>query len=175
MRIIVTKSKLSALLLSGIVLLGLWGNVLAASLCHHTGGKHDCCIGRKTPQHSTDEMAGLDTSDGRMDGKQMSGDELADIQTPDSASDNSSDAHGAEAFTLLNEICPHCLMHSLPNAGSGLPDLAPANPHTKQTSAPQVEPISEIVYFSIAFPLCRDHSPPGSSASRQVLINIFRI
>ena len=174
---IIPKGKLSASLLSGIVVLGIWGNVIAASLCPHMSGKHDCCRGQTRPRHSHENMAGMDMPDMQMDGMQMSEKDMADSQREDVPVENTPQARqDGEAFTLPTEMCAHCLLHSPSNATRTMRDVAQANKFSEQISAPFAERMVESVFFIVAPPICRDHSPPpGTGDSRHLLINVFRI
>lgn len=153
------------LLIAGILLLFVsgWTHVLAASLCSHTQGAHACCLTKKAGHEevsSHHEMA-------------MQGMEGMEIPSQEAApaSDESALSLGKPV-----EECAHCLGHSqsqtvpvasITSGQSGQGDRTLATPLTRLLT-----PLTSAFVSPIT---SRQHAPPGTTASRHVLINIFRI
>jgi hypothetical protein len=165
-----------------LLVIGSLGHVVAATVCPRSLGR-ECCFAR-TSNHTHDSSSSRqDTSVHcmRMDGMSMD-----DMTRPDTTAVEVSNLftpplvdEEASASTLEQPVgsCPHCMIHSgLSNAPASFvtsPDesrktvdsvplpvssfLAPSLPTVKQNGSP------------------REHAPPGSSAPRHILINVFLI
>ena len=178
-----TKRLVIQLLLVAF-LMSAWGNVIAASFCptylarncsiKHLHGTQP--ITRDSCQH---EAAGTKMSDMQMDDMQM--DDSAPDTEPASASrklpvaDVVGSSEEQSALETRTEPCGHCWMHSQPPTGSTT--LAGINPSPRSVPTP-----ASSAEISIALPFPNpiatdpsEHSPPGNSFPRHILINVFRI
>ena len=176
--------KLAIVLLLIAFLMSAWGNVIAASFCptylaHNCSIKHSNRTQPVTKDSCQHEAADMKTSEMQMDDMQM--DDSASDAEPASASDKLpvADVVGSSeeqsALEPRTEPCGHCWMHSQPPTGSVTLAGLDASPQSVATPASSAE-------ISIALPFPNpiatdpsEHSPPGNSFPRHILINVFRI
>ena len=192
----IRKSKSLLAVLSTIVLLSMWSNVLAATLCPHRRGNSDCCWMREVNNLSPAGLRGIhmahlqmsdtDMSDMQMDGidmpdMQMSGMAMSHSEISDRRVDEVTGESGpylqatGDTVTQPAQSCSHCILHSQSGATLPLRVVAPGS-YTHEVIA--TEGSSEIVdpVLSLVSRLdLHDHGPPGISGPRYVLINVFRI
>jgi hypothetical protein len=150
------------LLFTGIMLLALfvsaWGNAFAAAFCPHMKIDHACCHTRRGHDQSAHEMAGE---------MQMGDTQMLPAADPVSESD---------AISQPVEPCEHCMGRSqAPAVSVALIEVSQTH---YGTDAPVPATSSQLASASTSFTAhitSRQHAPPGSSITRHVLINIFRI
>lgn len=149
-------------LFTGIMLLALfvsaWGNVFAAAFCPHMKFDHACCHTRRGHNRSAHAMAGE---------MQMGDTQMLPATDPLSES---------EASSQPVEPCEHCMGRSQAPAVSVA--LTGVSRTHHGAGAPTPATSSQLASASPSFTahiISRQHAPPGSSITRHVLINIFRI
>lgn len=146
-------------LFAGILLLALfmsaWGQVLAAASCPHMRQGHSCCHARVAHSQAADEMSG----DMRM--------------TPAAEAAPSAEV---EASDKPVEECDHCMGRaSQPPPTATLRDVDRTD-RGSELAAPVVLSQSHVLALPRITPSpSREHSPPGSSVHRHVLISVFRV
>jgi hypothetical protein len=164
------------------------GHVFAAALCPHAFGS-DCCFA-KAPGHTHALPSGYENTamhapmDG-MHGMAMDGMAMDRTGTDDSAMKSMSATSYlpvADDDAIANKVeqpietCTHCLSHSgILNAP--LSSISVLNQSNKDLGSVQL-PLSRLVralttLAQIGLP--KEHAPPGSSAPRYILINVFLI
>ena len=133
------------------LLLGMWGQVLAAVSCPHMRQGHACCHARVGHKHE---------ADGTMDDMRMT----PAVQSAQCASDKPI------------EGCDHCMGRSSQSPLTAtLREIDRINPGSK-LAAPVAAPLSSDLTPPFTAPVpSREHSPPGSSGDRHALISVFRI
>ncbi len=152
------RSLFTGILLLAL-LLGACGRLLAAAFCPHMEQDHaSCCPAQVSHGSASHEM---------MDGMQM-----GDMQMPSAA------VHEMDANALgqPGESCAHCIGHSQTTAIPNTLREAARTNHGMERAAPLVS--LQSVSFSPPFIpdiTSRQHAPPGASAARHVLVNVFRI
>ena len=178
-----------ATLLSGIVVLALTGNALAAVFCPHMSGR-ECCVKTVPAQpgqsantehnhsHHAD-MSDMDMSDAAMD---MS-DAPAEVNASRTEAENDLESDVtlpagaeqiAEAVTGTNEPCSHCMMHSQTNSNYSFRAAIENSPSYQIIAEPPLE-LSILVSTTPRFVEVHDHGPPGLLAPLYVLVSSFRI
>ena len=180
-----TKRPIAIFLLLVAFLVSAWGNVIGAAFCprylaQNCHLKHAAQRIEQIPQKSCHEMAGMSMEDMNMDDMQMEGDssvqnELSDSPqslTSEIATDSSVDQ---VVLNLPNEPCGHCWIHSQPSSGTGTLNAVEPSPRS-------VEAIAAATGITVTLPVPKpitaaplEHSPPGTTSPRHVLINVFRI
>lgn len=179
------RKRISIMILLAAFLLSAWGNVIGAAFCPRYLSQH--CFAHLTQQANQvereschHEIADMDVGDMQMDDSQMDSDSapkaelesVAEVQPTAGVLESSIER---AAFDLPTEPCGHCWMHSQPSSGMGT--LAAINPSPRSVEA--LAPPAEVT-IALGFPNPNatepsEHSPPGSSFPRHILINVFRI
>jgi hypothetical protein len=151
------------------------GHVLAAAFCPHLQGR-ECCVVKST---NTPHASGCNHEDAAMSGMDMS-DVSPDKTNADSLTATrpavSDEEVAADKFEEPFESCAHCLGHSAlinaPVAYVTVPDQS----NKIISSAPAVPAfLVPSVAMRSRVRLPQQHAPPGRSASRHLLINVFLI
>jgi hypothetical protein len=149
------------LLSTGILLLALfasvWGSVFAAAFCPHVKLGHACCRTRRGHDQSAHAMAGE---------MQMGDTQMLPAADP---------VNEGDAISQPVEPCEHCMGRSQAPAVSFA--LVEINRTHHRADAPPAAS-SQLALSSTSFTAhvtSRQHAPPGTSTTRHVLINIFRI
>ena len=186
------KNKPVSVLLGGLVLLSMWSTQIAALFCPHLRGSSDCCLTSSSNHHSHDsisgmhmihdEMAGMDhmSMPGRnmsdMEASDVSGFELNEVNVVNMPipSKPSADVNN-QAITEPAGTCSHCMMHSQARTVAVLGSVVQSNISHEFIAAERSSEYIALSASNFRFFDLRDHSPPGSSSPRYVLINIFRI
>jgi hypothetical protein len=171
------------------LLLGLssLGHVFAAAFCPRMQSS-ECCLA-KTVTHThnssctredkamdgmpTDHMAAHDMS--TMDGMAMG--EMVTEMPSQSSPNNAYAGPFDDALEQPVELCPHCLNHSgLPNAPVSSVNVADESRKTVDSLPLPVSSLLAPVPITVASNgLPREHAPPGTSAPRHILNNVFLI
>jgi hypothetical protein len=159
---------------------GAWGNVLAAAFCPHIGSLRACCLKHKSPPSpsaETHEMHDMDMDMGEMQ-MAMSAESTEDSATQKPVEPLAELEQDSQATVVDQpiETCSHCLSHSqLPLGSTTLRETESAKRGADLTAAPQV--IGQVSLTALPSLIVdqREHSPPGSSSPRHILINVFRI
>ena len=187
---IIRPHKWTATLLSGVVVLALTGNALAAALCPHMSGRQ-CCVKAVTAQlgqsasieHDHNhhaEMSDMDMSDETME---MSDAQIGDanVSPADAENDLASNAtrpggdqKTLEAVTEPNQPCSHCMLHSQTSPNYSLRAAIESSPSYQIIAEVPLE-LSILVSPPPRFVEVHDHGPPGSLAPLYVLVGSFRI
>lgn len=147
------------------------GHAFAAAFCPHMRG-HECCL-VKTASHQ--HVSGCPHEAMAMDGMVM--DDVATVDISTQSSPNVSDNEVlANEFEPLVEPCAHCLGHSgLFNAPISFVNV----PHQSNKTVSVALPVPAFLVPCPMTPaqsgLPRQHAPPGTSASRHLLISVFLI
>ena len=172
------KRSLSIVFVVVALLFSAWGNVIAAAFCPRFALKHDCCLkhASKQAKHESSchhEMAGMEMDDMQMETEADS--------APDTGAQNShaqlpsESSNGEVALDLQIEQCACCLSHS--QTTSGTVSVVAIDP-SKQLVETNSPPANFAIGLTSAFAgliVRSDHSPPGPSTPRHVIINVFRI
>jgi hypothetical protein len=183
---IMRKRRISIIILLVAFLFSAWGNVIAASFCpgylaRNCSLKHDA---RQTTQVAREfchhDMAGMDMGDMKMDDMQIDEDSAQESEAPSIVETPPTVAVTESSIDQVTvEVpagpCGHCWMHSQPSSATGT--IAMVNP--SQRSVEAIAPAAEMA-VALGFPNRTatgpsEHSPPGNSLPRHVLINVFRI
>ena len=173
------KRSLSIVFVVVALLFSAWGNVIAAAFCPRFALNHDCCLKHgtqpsKQAKHESSchhEMAGMEMDDMQMEAEADS--------APDTSAQNShapSEASNDEvALDLPIEQCACCLSHS--QTTSGTVSVVAIDP-SKQLVETNSPPANFAIGLTSAFAgliVRSEHSPPGQSTPRHIIINVFRI
>jgi hypothetical protein len=163
------------------LLFSAWGNVIAAAFCPCFSLNRDCCLKRGTQQakqvkHESSchhEMAGMEMDDMQMeteaDSARDTSAQNSHVQLP---SESSSDE---VALDLPIEQCAHCLSHSQTTSGTvSVVAIDPSKRLVETSSLPANFAIGLTSAFADLI-VPSEHSPPGPSTPRHVIINVFRI
>jgi hypothetical protein len=176
-----------------LLVMGSLGHVLAAAFCPRMLG-HDCCLTKKSSQEPSSQshqhMHGM-AMDGTTDeSMQMDSVDMQDM-IRDDASVQPSPA-GIDKVTLLSsseelvpanrlelpiEACTHCMTHSgaqnAPISSVSVPDQSNKDIGSVPLPVSRFLIRPPMALAQIGLP--REHAPPGSSAPRHILINVFLI
>jgi hypothetical protein len=175
------KRFLSIVFVVVALLFSAWANVIAAAFCPRFMPNGDCCLKRgaqqaKQVKHESSchhEMAAME-----MDDKQM---ETEADSAPDTSAQNSkvelpSESSSDEvALYLPIEQCACCLSHSQTTSGTvSVVAIDPSKRLVDTNSLPANFTIGSTSALA-GLILPSEHSPPGQSTPRHVIINVFRI
>ena len=194
-----SKRFLSSALLVFALLASTWGNVLAAAFCPRSLGR-ECCFAKTYMRSSSsthENMAGYDM---HMDGMSMDGMKMDDMPMGDTSMDHMAMNHTMIDLPTVDipvrfsppalseqavankvdqpvESCAHCLGHSgILNAPVSF--VSVSDPSGKEIGS-VLSPVSRFLIRPATAPaeigLPREHAPPGTSAPRHILINVFKI
>jgi hypothetical protein len=175
------KRSLSIVFVVLALLFSAWGNVIAAAFCPRFALNRDCCLKdgaqqAKQAKHSSSchhEMAGMKMDDMQMEPEAVSVPDLNahDLQVQLS-SESSSDISGLD---LPSEPCTHCMSHSQTTSGTvSVVAIDPSKRLVETNSLPANFAVDLTPAFADLI-VPSEHSPPGPSSPRHVLINVFRI
>ncbi len=169
------KQFLSTVFVTFALLFSAWGNVIAAAFCPRFALHQDCClrsgarqakqVKRDSPRQ--DEMTGMD-----MDDMQMESDTSEQNSTVPLPAEST-----AEQAALDSPMppCTHCLSHSQTTFGTASVAEIELSKRVVQTNS---LPANFAIALTTAFAdliAPSEHSPPGPSPARHVIINVFRI
>jgi hypothetical protein len=163
------------------LLVSAWGNVIAAASCSRFALNHDCCLKRgaqqaKQVKHESSchhEMAGLEMDDMQMETEADSAPGTS--AQPSKVELDSESSSDEVALDRLIEQCACCLSHS--QTTSGTVSVVAIDP-SKQLVETNSLPANFAISLTSAFAglIARsERSPPGPSAPRHIIINVFRI
>jgi hypothetical protein len=171
------KRSLSIVFVAVALLFSAWSNVIAAAFCPRFALNRDCCLKHAVQQakqvrHDPSchhEMAGMDMDDMQMESP-------LDTNAQNSAVDPTSESSSEQvALETPIEQCAHCCTHS--QTTSGIVSVVAIDPSKRL-----VETNSLPAGFAIGLTASladlivpSEHSPPGPSSPRHVIINVFRI
>ncbi len=173
------RRSMYAILLMLAFLLSAWSNVIAAAFCPRYQARNclvkpNSKLTRVSQQSCHHEIADMQMDDMIADDSsaQTESTTVANNQNPTDGTESSIDE---TALDRQNEPCGHCWMHSQPTSGSTI--LAALNPTSRSVEVPA--PLASIT-IALSFPNPGviepfEHSPPGNSFPRHILINVFRI
>ena len=171
------KRSVSIVFVVVALLFSAWGNVIAAAFCPQFALNRDCCFKRgvqqaKPAKHGSSchhEMAGMGMDDMQMESPSGTSGSNSPVE---SASESSSEQ---VALDLPIEPCPHCVSHS--QTTSGTVSVVAIDP-SKRLVESNSPPANFAIGLTSAFAgliVPSEHSPPGASTPRHVIINVFRI
>ena len=175
------KRSLSIVFVVAALLFSAWGNVIAAAFCPRFMLNGDCCLKRgaqqaKQVKHESSchhEMAGMKMDDMQMETEADSApDTSAQNSQPQLLSESSNDE---VALKLPIEQCACCLSHS--QTTSGTVSVVAIDPSKRLVEINSL-PANFVIGSTSALAgliLPSEHSPPGPSTPRHVIINVFRI
>jgi hypothetical protein len=147
------------------------GHVSAAAICPHMRG-HECCL-VKTVRHQHD--SGCTHEAMAMDGMVMDDMATVDISTTSSPNVSNNEVL-ANKFEQLVESCAHCLGHSgLFNAPVSFVSVADQSKKIVWVALPVPAFLVPSPMTPAQSGLPRQHAPPGTSASRHILISVLLI
>lgn len=149
------RRHLSVVILLSALLLGAWGQVLAASSCPHMRQEHACCHARVRHNEAAHDMAG-------------------GMHTTRAIGANC----GAEVTASDKPIeeCDHCMGRSSRSPQTAtLREVDLTNPGSQFVAPTSASGASDLALPFTAPVPSREHSPPDASADRHVLISVFRI
>jgi hypothetical protein len=162
--------------------LSAWGNVIAASFCPRYALNRECCVKHIVSQPKEvessschHEMAGMEMDDMQMEteaAQDPSTDSNAQSSKAEEALESSNDQ---VAFDLPIEQCAHCWSHSQPTLGTVSVVAADPSKQLVETSSPRADSQFGLPSVSPVSISPTEHSPPGFTLPRHVLINVFRI
>ena len=174
-----------------LLVIGSLGHVFAAVFCPRMQN-HDCCLTKTTSGHHSTQshqhmpgmpMRSIADESMQMDDSDMSGMTMEQPAVPGLSADVKINLSGAHPLVSANRIevpldaCTHCMSHSgLPNAP--LSSVRTPDQSNKDIGSARLWPARFLVRPAITLAqiaLPREHAPPGSSAPRHVLINVFLI
>jgi hypothetical protein len=172
------KRPLSIVFVVVALLFSAWGNVIASAFCPRFALNHDCCLkhASKQAKHESSchhEMAGMEMDDIQME---TEADSAPDTSAQNSRVELPSESSSDEvALDLPIEQCACCLSHS--QTTSGTVSVVAIDP-SKQLVETNSPPANFAIGLTSAFAgliVRSEHSPPGQSTPRHVIINVFRI
>jgi hypothetical protein len=175
------KRHLSIVILIGAILLGMWGNAIAASFCPHFALNRDCHpkqVSSQPKQIVHQPSCHKEMGDSEMREMPM---EAASDSEPDADVEASPVAFTSEgksdqlAWEPPSQPCSHCLSHS--HTASGAVTSAVAVDPSKRLIETSSPPVKLAALTLSAFPTIvpMEHGPPGESRARHVLISVFLI
>jgi hypothetical protein len=184
--------RLSPTTLALLLVISSLGHAFAAAFCPHASGRERCLA--KAHSHTEalpsshevtampmDDRHGMHMDDMSMDGMVMpdSGTECSKMKSMSAISylavaDDSSLANKVEKPV---DICTHCLSHSgifnAPISSVSVPDQSNKDPGSVPLPVSRFLVQAATTVAQIGSP--RNHAPPGSSAPRYIVINVFLI
>lgn len=149
------RRHLSVVILLSALLLGAWGQALAASSCPHMRQEHACCHARVMHYGAAHDLVG-------------------DVHTMRAVEA----ACGAEVTASDKPIeeCDHCMGRSPRSPQTALlREVNLTNPGPQFVAPAPASGSSDLALPFTASVPSREHSPPETSADRRILINVFRI
>ena len=170
------KRSLSIVFVVVALLFSAWGNVIAAAFCPRFALSRDCYL-KHTAQQPTQkhdsschhEMAGMDMGDMQMESPSDTSESNSPIEP---ASESSSEQ---VALELPIEPCAHCMTHSQPTSGTvSVVAIDPSKRLVESNSRPANFAVDSTSAFADLI-VPSEHSPPGPSSPRHIIINVFRI
>lgn len=174
-----------------LLVMGSLGHVFAAAFCPRMLG-HDCCLMKKSSQEPSSHshqhlhsmaMDGMTDESMQMDGIDMRDMMMEDASVPPSSADiddvtllsSSEELVPANRVQLPIEACTHCMTHSgaqnAPVSSASVPDQS--NKDIGSVPLPVSRFLIQPPMPLAQIGLPREHAPPGSSAPRHILINVF--
>jgi hypothetical protein len=172
------KRSLSIVFVVVALLFSAWGNVIAAAFCPRFALNHDCCLKHASNQAKHESSCHHEMAGGEMDDMQM---ETEAGSAPDPSAQNpklelpSESSSDEVALDLPIEQCACCLSHS--QTTSGTVSVVAVDP-SKRLVGTNSPPANFAIGLTSAFAgliVRSEHSPPGPSTPRHVIINVFRI
>jgi len=175
------KQQTLIVILVGALFFSASGNVIAAAFCPRylttpASGKHAVRQSEGARQESScqHEMADMEMGDTPTGETSPTEPSLESIDEESPLTRTTESLGEFTSITLPVQGCPHCWMHSQPPSGSAIG--VAGNPATQLvTQAPATDAVATIASAPTASISPFEHSPPGNSLPRHVLINVFRI
>ena len=174
-----TKRSVLTILLLAAFLLSAWGNVIGAASCPRYLAQncfaHPEQARRVERESCHHEISDMDMGDMQMDGNSATEAEVPDVAenpTIEVLTESSVEQAGLDA---PNEPCGHCWMHSQASSGSATLAAVDPSPRSVAALAPPAETTIDLGFPSPGAIEPLEHSPPGSTFPRHILINVFRI
>lgn len=162
--------------------LSAWGNVIAAAFCPRYASNRDCCV---KPVASPPKQVEKSSCHHEMAGTAMDDMQMESETSPDSRNDPSAQplrsAVASEsssnhvAFDLPIEQCPHCWSHSPSILVAAYLSAVDPSKQLIETNLPAADSRFALDSGSSISISPSEHSPPGISLPRHVLLNVFRI
>lgn len=171
------RASFICLLLLLTLLLSGWSSVIGAALCAHDAGQvsmtaaeHDCCRAQLEGPKQHCEMAMASAASSH---EAMTMDEMEAM--PPVVVERATET--VAAINLPVAACQHCVSRS------GLPTslvVVTREPEQKKRdsliiNSPTPEPSASLAAFFTQNLFARQHAPPGASARRHLLLNVFTI
>ena len=175
------KRSLSIVFVVVALLFSAWGNVIAAAFCPRFALNHDCCLKHgtqpsKQAKHESSchhEMAGMEMDDMQLE---TEADSAPDTGAQNSHAQLPSESSSDEvALALPIEQCACCLSHSQTTSGTVSVVAIDPSKQLVETNSPPANFAIGLTSAFAGFIVRSDHSPPGPSTPRHVIINVFRI
>jgi hypothetical protein len=163
------------------LLFSAWGNVIAAAFCPRFALNHDCCRKHgtqpsKQAKHESSchhEMAGMEMDDMQMETEAGS---APDTSAQDSHAQLPYESSSDEvALKLPIEQCACCLSQSQTTSGTVSVVAIDPSKRLVETNSPPAEFAIGLASAFGDLIVPSEHSPPGPSTPRHVIINVFRI
>lgn len=188
------QSKMRLYSVSMIVMLSMGSHALAAVLCPHVGGSEEACVTDEIKGHAEAKPpdvaapAGNDSPEAshchRTETTKPAADSQAEFVAESSAgtvaeapinNGSTENLRPSEAVTQTDDDCAHCMMHSQKDpAGWSLVVVQSRGAH-ETGPAGSTDVAAKASQATVSFLDIHDHSPPGASNARYLLLNIFRI
>lgn len=181
------QRQISIIILVLAFLISSSGNVIAAAFCPHYLSHRDGLRPAVLPSQpvkqgsSCHEMADMEMGDMQMDDMEMDDDsasETAIVSIPESVPTTVPADIPIEraSFELPVGSCGYCWMHSQTPSGSAIADAVNPTRQLVVFDAPTPAHLGIATLSALTTNISPlEHSPPGGSLSRHVLINVFRI
>jgi hypothetical protein len=175
------KRSLSIVFVVVALLLSAWGNVIAAAFCPRFALNHDCCLKHgtqpsKQAKHESSchhEMAGMEMDDMEME---TEADSAPDTNAQNSHAQLPSESSSDDvALDLPIEQCACCLSQSQTTSGTVSVVAIDPSKQLVETNSLPANFATDLTSAFAGFIVPSEHSPPGPSTPRHVIINVFRI
>ena len=170
---IIKKGKQLPAFASALVVLAMWGNVMAGATCSPMCGGRDCCLPDQSQFHSKKAAhhacAGLDQQ--RVHRREISDMDMVSSMDVVPRSSNLSEP---SAIARPIERCSLCLIHSRLKEGFPARGLAVKTSNQIIIADLSVKPLNGVRLPHTGLVL-RDHGPPRSTDLLYVLVSAFRI
>lgn len=174
------RRPIPTVLLLMAFLLSAWSNVIAAACCPRYVAQN--CFAQKTQQAKQvdreschNEINDTDMGDMQMDGDSATEAEVTPIRKNPPLTVATESSAEQTALDLPNDPCGHCWMHSQPSSGTATFAAVDPSPRSVEALAPPAETIIDLGFPNPTAVEPLEHSPPGNTSPRHLLINVFRI
>jgi hypothetical protein len=170
-------------LLCGLIVVGVWGNSLAWTVCPYMAANGSHCFGQRSssPSHGTVEDAHMQHMHSHV--MQMSDMDVKHMEGASSPQSLLTSFLTAESrvnsfivgLTGSSSSCSHCIIHAKAGANSSSRSVLVNSPSDESSGPDSLTANLKAVLLLIPRVETHDHSPPGSDNSHYILNSTFRI